>query len=148
MEKSENRFEVPADLPIGSKIFISRRNWGARRPISNSERLEQLAVNRGYISVSPEMYSLPAQAKMIRSARVIVGEDGSALHNLIFAERDCTLGIISVPDRPNLWHMAICQSMGHRLSYIPAAVLPDGNHAVDISEYVNFLDRLEYIASF
>jgi hypothetical protein len=52
-----------------------------------------------------------------------------------------------VPDRINLWHMAICQAMGHRLSYIAADIDPNGGRVVGEAGYVAFLDRLEQTAS-
>jgi hypothetical protein len=139
--------EARGALPSAPRIFVSRRNWGARRAILNIGRLEGIAAERGYVVIRPEEYSLPAQAKIMRSARIVVGEDGSGLHNIIFAEPECTLGVISVPDRVNLWHLAMCQAMGHRLSYVAADILPDKTRVVGEAQYIAFLDHLEQIAS-
>ncbi|MGC4106921.1 MAG: glycosyltransferase 61 family protein [Thermomicrobiales bacterium] len=81
---------------------------------------------RGYTAVRPETLSLPAQARLFRAARIVLGEDGSGLHNIIFSEPGCALGVISVPDRINLWHLGLCQAMRHRISYVGAEIAPDG----------------------
>jgi hypothetical protein len=137
-----------AQLPGNARIYISRRSWGTRRTIANSDRLEALAVARGYTAVQPERLSLPAQARLFREARIVLGEDGSGLHNIIFSEPGCALGVVSVPDRINLWHMGICRTMGHRLSYVGANIAADGERTVDEAEFHAMLDRLESMASF
>jgi hypothetical protein len=147
LEQSNVDTDARSPLPSAPRIFVSRRNWGARRAISNIGRLEEIAAERGYVVIRPEEYSIPAQAKIMRSARIVVGEDGSGLHNIIFAEPECTLGVISVPDRVNLWHLAMCQAMGHRMSYVAADILPDGMRVVGETQYMAFLDKLEQIVS-
>jgi capsular polysaccharide biosynthesis protein len=113
-------------LPSAVRIFISRKGWRNARAISNAEQLEEIAVCRGFVVVRPEEFSLAAQARIFRQARVVLGEDGSGLHNIIFSEPGCLLGVVSVPDRLNLWHMAICQHLGHRLCYVATEIGDDG----------------------
>ena len=135
----------PCPIPDGkkSKIFISRKTWGSSREIINSARLEEIAKNRGYITICPEDFDIPTQAKIMRRSNIIVGEDGSGLHNIIFSEPGTVLGVISTPDRINLWHVGICRAMEHRLSYLGAELRTDGTRFVDESDYVRFLDQLE-----
>ena len=148
---AERSYEVlpPTDEPeFGSRIFISRREWGSsQRTIANSARLEEIAVARGYKVFLPEQFSIPVQARVMRRARIIVGEDGSGLHNIIFSEPGAVLGVISVPDRINLWHVGICRGMGHHLSCIGSDVSEDGARVVNQTAYTAFLDELEGMAS-
>jgi len=141
------KIESNLEIPKAPRVFISRRGWGTQRVISNLARLEEMAVDRGYVLIHPEDYPIPAQAQIMRSARIVLGEDGSGLHNIVFADSGCVLGVISMPDRPNLWHMAISQAMGHRISYVGADLHPGGIRIVEEASYSAFLDRLEQIVS-
>ena len=97
-------------LLAAEKIFISREDWGnRRRQIANIVEIQNIAVANGYTILLPERYSPLEQATIFRRARAIIGEDGSALHNIIFAEPACILGVIGVPDRLNLWHFGLCR---------------------------------------
>ncbi len=131
---------------MAKRIFVSRSRWGSARTISNAQRLEQLAVARGFLPVHPEAFSLPAQARIFRAARIVLGEDGSGLHNVMFAEPGCVLGVISVLDRINLWHMAICQHLGHKLCYVPAGPAADGARTVDEAAFHGMIDVLDAAA--
>jgi hypothetical protein len=42
------------------------------------------------------------------------------LHNIVFAEEGCVLGVIGVPERVNLWHLGICEALGHKAAYTQA----------------------------
>jgi capsular polysaccharide biosynthesis protein len=134
--------EERARLPGAARIFISRKGWGSARIIGNADRLEEIALDRGFIAVRPEEFSVPAQARIFRQARVVLGEDGSGLHNIIFSEPGCLLGVVAVPDRINLWHMAICQHLGHRLCYAAAQIEEGGGRMVDETVYNQMIDRL------
>jgi Glycosyltransferase 61 len=134
--------EERARLPRATRVFVSRKAWASARTIHNADRLEEIAVARGFVSVRPEEFSLPAQARIFREARVILGEDGSGLHNIMFSEPGSLLGVVSVPDRINLWHMAICQMLGHSLCYIGAQIDESGVRIVDESVYKSMIDLL------
>lgn len=125
------------------KLFVTRRRWESNRAISNIDSLEEIARSRGYVLVEPSRYSIPAQAALFRNARIVLGEDGSGLHNVIFAERGCRLGVISPWTRQNLWHAAICQILEHRISYMRASK----SSIADETLYKDLLDRLEMHAA-
>jgi capsular polysaccharide biosynthesis protein len=57
----------------------------------------------------------------MQAARIVVGEDGSALHNVAFAESGLTLGVLTTPERDNLYHLTLCQIKDHRLAFCPLA---------------------------
>jgi hypothetical protein len=124
------------------KVFISRTRWPVARPIANIDGIETLARQRGYNVIYPELLSLEEQAAVFRSARVIIGEDGSALHNVIFSEPGSALGIIGLPVRRNLWHRAICEVMGIWVTYMECDEL-EGDHIASETQFNNMLDALE-----
>lgn len=136
------RVSLPSEF-IGEKIFLSRRNWaGSARPsYVNIDEIEAMAGARGYKIVRPEALSIPQQIRLMQSARIIVGEDGSALHNVIFSEPGARLGVLSLPERTNLWHLSICHVLGHQLAYCYGE--NDGLPTLDPSKFNAFLDVLE-----
>lgn len=127
----------------GAKVFFSRRKWkqSTRSSVFNIVELETLAEARGYKIIAPEELTIPQQITLVRDARILVGEDGSALHSIIFAETGARLGVISLPDRANLWHYGICHILGHRLAYCYAQ--PEDTPTVPAKTFNSFLDVLE-----
>lgn len=125
------------------KIYFTRRHWqaGERRSAANQEAIEARFVARGYTLIAPETLTIPQQIQLMQTARIVVGEDGSALHNIIFAPPGARLGVLSLPERNNLWHLGICQLLGHRIGYcyLPSAVDAD----MDLTEIDDFIDTLE-----
>lgn len=133
---------IPSELK-SDKIYFTRRHWntGERRSVANRDEMEARFTARGYTLVAPETLSIPQQIELMRNARVIAGEDGSALHNIIFCPAGARLGVLSLPERNNLWHLGICQILGHRIAY---CYLPFANDAdMNLSEIDDFIDRLE-----
>jgi hypothetical protein len=136
-----NRQNVERDLQTGDRLFVSRKHWQDTRAIDFHDELESLMVQRGFSILHPEKLSLSEQAGMFAKAKVIVGEDGSALHNIIFSTPGTRLGVLMDPQRSNLWHAGICHLLGHRLAY---AQLPRvlSEMAGDLSAVGNFIDQI------
>ena len=59
--------------------------------------------------------------------RIIIGEDGSALHSIIFSRKQIRLIVLMSPNRMNLWHAGICEILDHQISYMEALKIDD-NH--------------------
>ena len=125
------------------KIYVSRKSWGSSRTISNADHLEQIATKRGYTIIHPEKFSVTAQAKIFQQARIILGEDGSGLHNIIFSDPGCVLGVVGTHDRINLWHMGICQQLGHKLAYELSSLDREGHRKIDEDKFHSMIDLLE-----
>ncbi len=136
--------QVPgADVPRASRIFLTRRLWGSQRSIANIDQLEEIAVARGYLAVAPETLPVPAQARLFQGARIVVGQDGSALHGIVFCEPGARLGVIGTADRVNLWHAGLCQQLGHRVGHVTSSAPEAGPRLVDEAAFHGLLDRLE-----
>jgi capsular polysaccharide biosynthesis protein len=65
-----------------SRIYLSRGKWGSN--IVNEPEVAKALAELGFETVYPEERSLADQARLMDRADVIVGEDGSAMHNLVF----------------------------------------------------------------
>ena len=127
-------------IPNASQIFVSRKSWGSSRAIENASRLEEIAAKRGFTIVHPEEYSLPGQARIFNRARAILGEDGSGLHNIIFSEPGCRLGVVSIPERVNLWHLGICEQLEHSIAYIVTESNTHGARLADETAFNQLID--------
>ncbi|ESQ73632.1 DUF563 domain-containing protein [Asticcacaulis sp. AC402] len=134
--------EIPPNL-IGEKIFFSRRQLGhsSRRSVVNIYAIEAEAARRGYRIVAPETLTVAQQICLMKTARIVVGEDGSALHNIVFAPKGARLGVLNLPERDNLWHLGLCQMLGHNLAYLDVPADPEW--PLDLGRFNQLLDALE-----
>ncbi|EGF93568.1 hypothetical protein ABI_20080 [Asticcacaulis biprosthecium C19] len=134
--------EVPPKL-VGEKIFFSRRKLAhsSRRSVVNIYAVEAEAARRGYHIVAPESLSVAQQIELMKTARIVVGEDGSALHNIVFAPKGAGLGVLNLPGRDNLWHLGLCQMLGHKAAYLDLPADPEW--PLDLGRFNQLLDALE-----
>ena len=128
------------------RLYLSRRNWAVQRPIANEAEVEAALEARGFVTVHPQSLSLPEQADLFSRARMVVGQDGSALHNILHAAPGAGLGVIGLPERRNYWHFAFTEAMGHHVGFMECQVGP-GGYLADISELSLMIDALEAAAA-
>ena len=110
---------VSASLHSPERIFISRRHWRGERAIGYYEELEAQMSDLGFAIIHPETFSMAEQAWLFSRAKIVVGEDGSALHNVIFSAPGTRLGVLMNPGRSNLWHAGLCHLLGLQIAYAP-----------------------------
>lgn len=108
----------------GSLIYVSRANWGTRT-LSNARELETLLESYGFRVVHPESMTLREQVDAFASARLVIGEDGSGMHNTVFAKTYVQLGIISM-GRTNFYHASIANAKQHSVRYLAAVEVGSG----------------------
>lgn len=88
----DNRFFHHIDgLP--KKIFIARRGT---RKISNFAEIEDLLVERGYVTVYPEEHSPLVQIAMIRQASAIVAIHGAGLGPILYRQPGSELTLLEI----------------------------------------------------
>ncbi len=75
----------PTGTTADQRIFLSRSRAPQTRALLNRVRVEEIAVAAGLELVYPEAMPLRDQVKLFRSAKMIVGEYGSALHGSLFS---------------------------------------------------------------
>lgn len=105
------------------RVFCSRRPvaevpgafGGPRRECRNGSEVEALLARHGFEVVYPEDYSMPEQARMFREAEVVAGYAGSALFNLVFADRPTRVLLISSESYTAQNEYMIAAAVGHRL---------------------------------
>ena len=110
--------DAPAADNLPKKIVVSRRGWGRTRKLSgmlpNIEQIEDRLAEAGFAIISPEAFSLPEQKQIFENAEVVVGEDGSGLHNTIFS-RPGTITAVITSGRLNLLPAERAGALGHRI---------------------------------
>ena len=101
----------------GSRLYVSRAKWSGGRTLANGPEIEQALADRGYSVIHPETLSLRAQVEVFSRAERILGEDGSGLHNSIFAAPGLHVTVLNV-DRTNNFHASIANVRGQHVSYL------------------------------
>ena len=82
-------FGISETAPL-RKIYISRRAWKSTqkniRVLENSIELEESARKMGFEVIRPEDYPFEEQVRIFNESSIVIGEDGSAMHNSIFSQ--------------------------------------------------------------
>ena len=82
------RAGLPArDAGSADRLFVSRRPGLGNRQCRNVADVEQVFTDHGFTVVYPEDLPLAEQAALFARASVVAGFAGSALYNLVYAER-------------------------------------------------------------
>lgn len=90
LEKAECTPLHRNDAPASRYLYVSRskfrhRTISSRRTISNEQELVDIALRAGFEVVHPEELTWHEQIRLFASARVVIGESGSGLHNTLFS---------------------------------------------------------------
>ena len=108
----------PAD-----RLFVSRTRWveqkgSVHRSLLNRHEVEQIASEAGYEVFRPEEYSLEEQIARFSRCRAITGEDGSGLHNSLFAHDGCEVLNLRSSKNHSLIQGSLCAALGQRIRYV------------------------------
>ncbi len=145
MKLSEGLAKSASDSarPRSRKIAISRRDWTNSinlRRLVNADRIEGLLEKNGFEVVAPHKLPLAEQRDIFHHADVVVGEDGSAMHNTIFCRPGTRIGLTSM-DRINYLHLLTAKVFDHRVTFIETE--PVENHAASKLLRLRRLSRRE-----
>ena len=116
-----------ANRSRGRKIAVSRRGWTNSvnlRRLINTNRMERMLVDQGFEIHQPHTMSLADQRNLFHDADVIVGEDGSALHNTIYSRPGTRIGLVAM-GRINYLHLLTAAALGHWVTFIPTEISRD-----------------------
>ena len=138
------------------KICISRKRMehqstGTAKSFPERDVFEALAILHGYEMVYPEQLQLHDQINLFASARVVVGEFGSALHNSIFCGPKTVVGATGFFSDAQLRLSSI---LDHVNVYVPQeweeyreGVLHYGCNTISLAELFRAIDsHLEALA--
>jgi capsular polysaccharide biosynthesis protein len=77
-----------------ARIFLSRRFSDTNRSCRNIEEVEAFFRDRGYAVVQPEQLPFEQQVDLVGNAEVVAGFAGSAMFNMLFANRAKTFIVL------------------------------------------------------
>jgi hypothetical protein len=106
-----------ARRPFAAKVYLSRQGL-ENRNCEGEEELESVLSQRGFQIVRPEQLPIIDQISLFNRANWIVGQMGSAFHNVLFAPRGARSRIVQFTwGKPNLRYPMIDRIKGHRAYY-------------------------------
>jgi capsular polysaccharide biosynthesis protein len=88
-------------------IYISRKGLPMRR-MENEADLTAILKKNGFSILAPENYTVEQQIKMFSRAKIIVGEMGAGLANILFAPPMCKIIEIMPEITPSKWIKRLC----------------------------------------
>ncbi|MCC5972935.1 MAG: glycosyltransferase family 61 protein [Rubellimicrobium sp.] len=106
--------EEPAPGP--RHVYLSRAQEGDRlRRVLNLDEIEDLAREMGFAVLRPERLPLADQVRLMRGARLIAGEFGSAMHNTVFARPGT---VVICLNWVNGYQSQIARMLGQPIGYV------------------------------
>ncbi|HLY44617.1 MAG TPA: glycosyltransferase 61 family protein [Stellaceae bacterium] len=135
---------LPAKNPQ-DVVFLrhTRMTSAADRELTNIAELTALIEGMGGVVIDPLKTPPGEVVSAIDGARVVVGQDSSALHNVAFAKPVGLLVIESQP-RVNLLHASLQEITGGRISYFRAGQSEHG-WTVDVARLAEHLERFRQL---
>ncbi|WP_158272057.1 glycosyltransferase family 61 protein [Marinicauda salina] len=120
LERLEHGLPAVADTGIepARKIYVSRARW-QRRTLVNGVEIEAYLAGRGWRVVHPETLTVAEQRALFSCAEIVLGEDGSGLHNTLFSPPGARLLVINL-GRSNLFHASLSDIKEQHIAYIDA----------------------------
>ncbi|MBN2525829.1 MAG: glycosyltransferase family 61 protein [Deltaproteobacteria bacterium] len=144
-----NRHLKKVQKNIGKKnlrVYISREK--SKCFMEKENELKRLLVRHGFFVFFPEEVDLPTTAAFLEHADMVVGEDGSGMHNVVFCRRSCDVIVIgsrtltkSSQQRENRYQRVINANLFDR-SWFYTPRLEAGKAILDIENFENFFNGI------
>jgi hypothetical protein len=137
VERANTRLMPLVEPPAGRRVLLARSD--AR--LVNRAEVQDWFRNQDFDIVDPAILSFEEQVHFVRSADVIVTEDGSARYGLLFARTGARIGVLSASGHEYEWIGAMLRELGHRLLLLAGAPVGDARN-LTWSEYRIDVERL------
>ncbi len=129
------------------RVFLSRRKARGTRKLANRDDIEHEATRHGFTIVHPETLSLAEQITLFENARLICGDYGSALHNIVFsAPGTMTCALRGTQADPGFIQTNIADALGQSTGYVFGPTLGDGQAQEFTIDPADFRAALESMA--
>ena len=129
--------------PVGGKLFI-RRN-GVQNRLINEDNISSIAKKYGFELFNPGNYSLKQQIAAFRDADIIIGDEGAAFTNSVFASPNAIIAIIIPSKWNNYVFSTIASDAGVRCIYLDASLINENEsreHLLDEKYFESFLKSM------
>jgi capsular polysaccharide biosynthesis protein len=113
---------------VPERIYISRarmKDNSLSRKLENEADLIRHLLQLGFTVVYPEQQSVAEQIALFSKARVIVGESGAGMANIIFAPPSCSVIEIMPELKNRVWIKQLCGLFGFSWFCVYASVPPE-----------------------
>jgi hypothetical protein len=142
--------ELDGGASPSRQLFLTRKDSQHRRLVNRVE-VEQALVQRGFEVVDLEELGFVEQLRLVRSARTIVGPDGSSLLLGLLARPGTRIGYLMNPYLEDMGSLASThEALGHRLLVLLGSVVQENSayrkfsdYAIDLGALPGFLETLE-----
>lgn len=134
----------------GPKRLYLSRGSSQHRGMVNKLEVDAWFVANGFEMVDFGAFIYEDQLRMVRDADIIVGPNGAALVNSLFAGSGTSIGILDnsfIED--NEWYAAVTEGLGQRLAFLVGDVIDadpiyefNANYRIDIEVLPAFLAHL------
>ena len=130
------------------RLFVYRGDLPSRR-LDNEKEVTDLLSNRGFSMLSNEPRSLREQARLFRSAQIVVGVKGAALTNMMFAAAGSHLITLSPADFPDPFFWDLVSQSGIHYSELFGELTTTNlqqshnSFRIDLDSLVVMLDAVE-----
>ena len=114
----------------GRRLWVRRTVTGPSRASLDEAALAGLMDELSFEVVTPSTMSIGEQAALFDAADIIVGEDSSSLHNIVWGHPK-VLVVLNATGQINLLHFSMCKLMGIACHYLSGDVGDGGTFAID-----------------
>ena len=114
--------------PSPDLLYISRASYKDRqlaRKLENEEELIRALTQRGFVVIRPEEHSVADQVALFSKAKIIVGESGAGMANIIFAPPGCHIIEIMPEIKNRVWVKQLCGLFDYAWYCVFTAVPPE-----------------------
>lgn len=119
LENIIQRNQLPPSPVQSDRVLVSRGTVRAQRTLTNRFDIERLVTDRGFAAIDPTAFSILEQIAIFRSAKQVVGEYGSGLHNCMFSPAGTTICALRGSSRhPAFIQSGIAEALDQDLGYV------------------------------
>jgi capsular polysaccharide biosynthesis protein len=114
-------------------IFVARPAGNARH-LTNRAEVEEVVASEGYEIVHPEQLSFAEQVQTFNTARSMLGEFGSGMHNSLLAPRGARVGLLQSAENTNLVQSQLAMIRQQDVFYALGSPGPDDSYTMDLND--------------
>lgn len=141
--------ELEVGHPGADRIFLTRPA-SPHRGAANMAEVENWFQEHGFKLVEMGELSFVEQVQSMRGARVVVGTNGAALANMLFARPGTRIGVLDNEYfEDNLWYALVAAALDLRLNFLTGKVVEDhpdyswnASFRIDVTSLPIFLETL------
>lgn len=141
-----NAVPLPTGGPhhFASRILVEhtpQSSVGHRPTLKNFDQVKETLAAIGFTTIRPAELTYNEQAALFRNAKIIVGEDSSALHNIVHSINTETYLVVLSGDRINMLHSALSRVLNIHCDYIDC-YNDSGNFFCHLDGLISCINRI------